>query len=320
MTLSKEESTNIKGLLILLIVIGHNHVLAPQGSFLMDWLYCFHVLVFFILPFFYNYRSKKISTEYMIDLIIRNWVPYFFTTFIALTASVIFNKNFEVNKMIIFAFFNGSTSMTSQYLGAIFLWFLPTYCTFNLLLVVAHQYKLIKIIGLLAGGICWLLTWDQFEWLKLHSLFGIPMAIKCFSLGCMCQWIFQRRYIPYIGAVVFMILTVLFYKQRTITFSTIIWPISAFGFILTIQRILNNRLFQILGKYSLIIYLIHVFIYQFIEHIARQNLISGIFNLILTLIISILIAFTIERNEFIRKLYTPRNKKEFKSNCKLSKK
>lgn len=60
MILSKDTTTAMKGLLILLIVIGHNHEIAPENSFLMSWLYSFHVLIFFILPFFYIKEKKRI--------------------------------------------------------------------------------------------------------------------------------------------------------------------------------------------------------------------------------------------------------------------
>lgn len=306
MTLDKETSTNIKGLLILLIVLGHNHAIAPLGSFLEVWLYRFHVLIFFVLPFFYGTKNKKLSSDYLVDLIVRNWIPYFFTALMALTATLVTTGEFKINGLTLFAFFNGSSTMTSRYLDAIFLWFLPTYCTFSLLQVSAHSNKWLKIVLCLTGLAGWFMTWEQFEWLRVHSLFGIPMAIKCFALGCLCQYIYKKQYAVYIGAAVFVVLTLLLYKHTTIAFTSIIWPISAFGVILLIRSSLKNKIFQVLGKHSLIIYLIHLFIYHLIESIAGQGLPVGIFNFIVTLAVSTMIAVVIEKNDFIRRLYTPR--------------
>ena len=53
--LTRDESNIIKGILILLIVLGHNHFLM-DGEYvrLQIQLYKFHVIEFFILPFFYK--------------------------------------------------------------------------------------------------------------------------------------------------------------------------------------------------------------------------------------------------------------------------
>ena len=67
---SREESNAIKGLLILLIALGHNSILSfawdgcepVEAYFHRNWLYQFHVYVFFMLPFIYNeqpYRKGK---------------------------------------------------------------------------------------------------------------------------------------------------------------------------------------------------------------------------------------------------------------------
>lgn len=313
MNINQKASINIKGLLILLIVIGHNHLLVPINSFLMEWLYNFHVLIFFILPMFYKNDNKHLSIKYIIDLIVRNWTPYLFTTIIALAINSIININFTVNSMTLFAFLNGSTTMTGKYLGATFLWFLPTYCTFSILHILAQKYKILKISILFLGLIFWFLTWEQFEYLKIHSLFGIPMAIKCFSLGYLTKILFKKQYIINIGFYIFIIITILlfYYPQNNYLFN-IIWPISAFCFVFSIQNLLKDKLFSTLGKYSLIIYLIHVFIYQFIKYITDQGFFWSISNLIATIAISILIASIIDKITLIKKLYTPRKWKDLR--------
>ena len=64
--IDRNQSETIKGILILLIVFGHNHVLCPNTEIggMMDYLYLFHIAGFFILPFFYktNLTPPKSST------------------------------------------------------------------------------------------------------------------------------------------------------------------------------------------------------------------------------------------------------------------
>ena len=58
--LTRDESNIIKGILILLIVLGHNHFLM-DGEYvrLQIQLYKFHVIEFFILPFFYKMKPER---------------------------------------------------------------------------------------------------------------------------------------------------------------------------------------------------------------------------------------------------------------------
>lgn len=65
--ITRDESTAIKGLLILLIVFGHTGMLTTnfatgERTFFWHWLYSFHVYIFLILPFIYGYHRKD-STD-----------------------------------------------------------------------------------------------------------------------------------------------------------------------------------------------------------------------------------------------------------------
>lgn len=62
--ISRDASTAIKGLLMLLIVFGHTGMLTTNfvtgdRTILWHWLYSFHVYVFLILPFIYGYSKKE---------------------------------------------------------------------------------------------------------------------------------------------------------------------------------------------------------------------------------------------------------------------
>ena len=63
-SIDKKDSLAIKGLVILLIILGHNKLISCEHlPFLFGYLYTFHVGVFFILPTFYDIKK-------------RNWVKY----------------------------------------------------------------------------------------------------------------------------------------------------------------------------------------------------------------------------------------------------
>ena len=72
-----QQSNSIKAIIMLLIVLGHNHILAPnnESSHLFGYLYRFHVSIFFILPFFYN-RYDCLCKEAINKIIVRNSIPY----------------------------------------------------------------------------------------------------------------------------------------------------------------------------------------------------------------------------------------------------
>ena len=56
--IDRDTSSVIKGVLIILIVIGHNKVLCSTDNKGADYLYLFHVICFFILPFFYDIKKE----------------------------------------------------------------------------------------------------------------------------------------------------------------------------------------------------------------------------------------------------------------------
>lgn len=50
--IDKEGANAIKGFLMLLIVLGHNHLLAPSQGILFHYLYSFHLICFLSYPIF----------------------------------------------------------------------------------------------------------------------------------------------------------------------------------------------------------------------------------------------------------------------------
>ena len=132
--ITKDASTAIKGLLMLLIVFGHTGMLTTNFStdektFLYDWLYTFHVHIFLIMPFIYGYKQKT-SKGYAIlnDLkhnLVKIGAPYFWF-FLLYTLVFITVGGGKLNLSgIIYAFFFGSQTLMSKYIGFNMMWFLP---------------------------------------------------------------------------------------------------------------------------------------------------------------------------------------------------
>lgn len=143
---SREESNAIKGLLILLIALGHNSILSfawdgcehVEAYFHRNWLYQFHVYVFFMLPFIYNeqpYRKGNLR-KYAVRML---W-PYFWICLICLAVSVLIGAPFNGWANLAWTLVSGNIDLLGINIGAQFPWFLMT--MFALMLLKDLYYSL----------------------------------------------------------------------------------------------------------------------------------------------------------------------------------
>ena len=126
--LSRQESNTLKGLFIFLIILGHNHILCPTNGIIMQYLYRFHVIAFFIIPFFYTNYQGKLNINNIRDYFVRNYIPYIlFFSFSFLVFHLAIKKDgLDISvflKGIVFA----SQPVIKQTTGFYFLWFLPAF-------------------------------------------------------------------------------------------------------------------------------------------------------------------------------------------------
>lgn len=63
--INKEDSNVIKGFLMLLIILGHNHILAPTEGPLFHYLYSFHLVcfLFYLIFIIKNYLIHGIASN-----------------------------------------------------------------------------------------------------------------------------------------------------------------------------------------------------------------------------------------------------------------
>lgn len=311
MNISKQDSASIKGLLTILIVIGHNHIVAPQNSLLMSYLYTFHVICFFILPWLYN-NKKELTTKNIGDIIYRNWIPYIiFFIFSFVVFSFLEGKHPELWN-ILFAFITGSQKLLKENVGVLFLWFLPTFCTFSLLKIISDNKKWVRISLIVLSLITFCLSWLQAEWMRNHLVFGIFTAVQYFVYGILVKRLIHwKEWTKYIGTVVFIILSYLYWNKH-IGYGIMLMPITGFMLILTILPILRMKWLRAIGNYSLPIYLTHVYIYNALELIIPKTMVWGLLALILTIAIAYFLSIIIYKIELIRKLIFPRTFNEWK--------
>lgn len=310
------ESDAIKGVLTLLIILGHNHYLAPIGGLLFNYLYKFHVICFFILPFFYN-KTNKCNFPTFRNIVVKCYVPYFFffvlCTFIYVLTS---HDSIELNLFKIFyTFFNGSQSLIKENTGFYYLWFLPAFCAFAVIKMLFDNANIYVKFFIVANSMVLILFFPIASYFILP--FAIGQGLYYFSFGFITSTlIFKIPYnIKYIGAIGFVILSIIFLlKNGNIKLLSFVFPITAFMFLHSLKKIIVYIPYlQQLGKLSLPVYLVHVIVYNVLERIFAYSVLNAAITYIVTIILSVIISFLITKIPFVQKLILPKGYNDFKS-------
>lgn len=144
--LSREESASVKGVYILLIVLGHNYIFthATQSLQIMVYIYMFHIAGFFMLP--YLYGSKEFTLRNIGNNAVRLLWPFFILAFVFFFGYYIIIRGhgfrFE-DFMRVFVEADGWT--LSVFCGFQVLWFLPS--MFLNMIIHDLYFKYRSIIG-----------------------------------------------------------------------------------------------------------------------------------------------------------------------------
>ena len=351
-SISMDESTAIKGLLMLLIVMGHNlffgHIV---GEYIFDWLYSFHVALFFILPFFYP--SHLFTWSRVKTLFARLYWPFIWA-FTLLTAAnyLMATKGIRPIEMpeyinslsaggFIRTMITGNFWSLSPYSGFYYLWFLPV--MFSMLIIrdyfVSTSTKTVKYVLLGVAAVCFVFFWvfmygtidtavkyNIMNW----SPFAFLQGLGLFFLGYSCNALI-RNFInlkAWVFLIVFIIMGVVYIliPKDTLFFSVykiIMWsvnPFIAFGLIFCLRKQLAKFSFlKKIGALSLPIYIIHQPLNGLLSMMASKITISELFLFVLTYSIVLLVTYYITKFLFRTKIYSflfPRNFPSFsKHNC-----
>lgn len=297
--LTNQESTALKGLLILLVVLGHNTYLMAD-MFAYKFLYAFHVYAFFYLPFLYNHKKEVISHS-VIKNLLRLYVPYTFV--FVLLLGIYLKTNFAFSfENVFFAYVTGNPNHFLKMGG--FLWFIPTF--FSLLLIKQLYYR--------GNLVC------------RYLLLGLSFfCLICFSFGCLGSWqIYQPFRCMTAFAMLFpAVISRFFIEQSRIKFidlyffffiiiAFIVYPGNHFftytilnRFVLPIviflflynqrEKLVRFKFLQQIGRHSFPIYVFHIFIYQccywFINtYMGGGSLYWGILAFVFTFSVSYFVA------------------------------
>lgn len=292
--LSRDESTAIKGLLIFLIILGHNAVLTQSVKSIMPFLYLFHVKLFFIIPFLYKVKTNtfKVSLE---KNFIRLYYPYLiffiFLSILYYFTSKVINDPHQIAKNLlsiqdneILFFFNtiltGNPYLIDYFTGYQFLWFLPVMFSLNIVKNQLQDNKTARAIILALGFIFYIvfysitltpeLTKIQFCTM-LFSPFAIAQAVAMYFLGYVCSKILlntkYNKVINIVGTILFVALSVFLVYNLSINHHFIkesslgaiyrfAMPFLAMGIVYTFkEKISKVRVFRALGEVSLPLYI-----------------------------------------------------------------
>ena len=302
-----EQSNAIKAIVMLLIVLGHNHILAPYkdmvGVYLFEYLYLFHVSLFFILPFFYG-KKAELSWDNLSRTITRNGIPYliFFAFGYFVTHTILGTHG----KGSILEFLGGIVDAPGckNSSGFIFLWFLPVFMLVSIIRILGERHKWLKIVFFTIGIIiCVNGQAYVFMW---HSPFFILKALFYYAMGLCCYWLCKHiKHMDLIGLAAFVLLSALYWAdvapRRPFYFS-----VSGFFAIKWITGMIDFskiKLLNLIGKYSLCIYLTHVFIYNILERLVPGNLLWGTILYIATTGLSLLLSIAIYKTGVAKILF-----------------
>lgn len=292
-----------KGILICLIVMGHNYIFSHHYPLLFSYLYGFHVVSFLLLP--YLFLKADIPLRALGEKLFRILVPHVFFLFIAGAIFVILNIVIGSQPFLPWVRDVGEALLLEretpfrQTLGAGFLWFLPALAAQTLLLFI-YQNATTCVKWLVAGLA-----------LLIHLCMGLVDSASVYQLPYSLSLV---SYIFVIGLLIHVIHTSVSWSSR-LSFALIcIWllasyiaienrffhplagdfyksPVSimqpftllmqdglivlSFFALLRLAYSIPVALLASLGKHSLQIFLLHPFVWQLLWLAGLHDFTSG---------------------------------------------
>ncbi len=276
----------LKGVLILFIIAGHNPLLTVPFPGLFEVLYSFHVTGFLLLPFWFG--VPELSWPLARDRAVRYLVPHYV---FYLSACVLFALTFgrvDVGQLVaaLAGALVGSADTVKAGSGLSLFWFLPSLLTLTLLRSAARTGRAASIGVLVLALAVHLSVGSWPEVLRVWVPFGLPIALFIFPLGVLLAWGWPRYVAPHLrawgvgAALVWMAASVYIYHVRS-PFN--IGELSLFGLdrpgrlllhdvnmlaaFVALAALCTTALGRVewlasLGRASLIVYLLHSFVFQ----------------------------------------------------------
>ncbi len=303
-TLSFEESDRLKGILILLIILGHiEQFFVGSHENLQRLLYAFHVSSFFFLPFLFN--TNKLTIVNIVKNLRRIYIPY--TIFYFLSVSMyafLFHK--QISYDIITAWIIGTGQLVKATSGFAFFWFFTALFSMILLIMSYNSAskKLKKFFLLISFFLHIIIPLIPNEYL-IYFPFSFYVPLYLFIIGIFIKYIYEhyawKEYLNISTLFIFVILLYLLYDRGRFNLASPALPniltnptdfllhdlLFIVGFFSMIFLSRSCDFFTFFGKYSLAIFTIHPFIIQILNKIYLWNsVMDGVIKYILVILIT----------------------------------
>ncbi len=264
--LSKRESSFIKGILIILVILGHNFIISQEVE-IRTIIVPFDVFGFFAITFLYG--IKNIDFIPYIKNLIKGIFPTYFTVLTICTLLYCNIYDIKINPLDFLqaAFLGGD--VVKKISGFLCLWFFPAFFYFSILRYLILKKKYYWIITL-ASIFFFYLYVNDITFRFRHSnaiLSGLYFATICFFINI----ILRKFYSKYLVIASFfisisLIFTLLYFPN--IYFYSFFLQFTLFILLVATARnklLLETsffKFFETIGHYSLYMYLSHMLIFR----------------------------------------------------------
>lgn len=295
-SIPRDTSEIMKGILILLIILGHNSILTQNISGLYDYLYSFHVLIFFILPWFYTTTFSWNSTTKRSSKLLF-WYLAFFIVQIAFY-NLLFDTSFSLCETLK-AFFLGGHTLLKGVTGYMYLWFMPAFF-FSMLVrdiyTISNKPSRIAMIVASIGIVAFFAFHAYTDYIAIvQGIFFAALGIVASQLTLPTKNLHRALVV-----LLFVVCSVLMFIDTTKGFVRPFMPFVAFFAIWSIIEWLKKYMnwLQSLGKLSMFIYLTHPLIFQLLLRVVPNSysqVVYGSIIFLLTTLISIIVSWCMQK-------------------------
>ena len=297
-TISRDTSEIMKGILIFLIIIGHNSLLSASFPEIDQYLRSFRTPLFLILPWFYISRPPTCPKIAKRSGKIWFWYFTFFVVQVVFY-NLLFDTTFSLTETTK-AFFLGGHILLKEVTGYMYLWFMPA---FFFAMLVRDVYTIANKLARYAMIIISLGIVTFFAFHPYTNYIAIIQGLFFAALGITASQLSLPKQMKYQWLIVllFVICSGLMFVNDIKPYIRPFMPYIAFLALWSIIDACKKylTLFAKIGNLSMFIYLTHPLIFQFLLRIVPDNHLSqieyGVIILVLTTIISLTVSWCIQK-------------------------